>query len=69
MVYFGLLGNTHIFVYCHIIAYLGIKCYILETMDMVIFLCNNGGSGKLNPIKYSGNYFSGLNAFVGVIRC
>ena len=41
-----LLGNNYILVYYPIIAYHGIKFYMLETVDIVGFLCNNGVSVK-----------------------
>ena len=51
-VYFGLLGNDHIFVYYPIIYYQRIDMYRVETMDMRIFRWNSGVSGKFNPSKY-----------------
>ena len=61
--YFGLLGNTYVFVYYPIISYQRIKVYRVETMDMVIFFWNNGVSGKCNHSKYSGIYCTGLEPF------
>ena len=54
--YFGLLGKDHILVYYYIISYQRINVYRVETMDMGIFQCNNGVSGKYNPSKYCGIY-------------
>ena len=58
-VYFGPLGDDRILVYYPIISYQSIKFYRFETMDTVIFLCNNVVSGKFNPSNYGGIYCTG----------
>ena len=40
-----------------------IKVYTVETMDMGRLRWNNGVSGKWNPIKYCGIYFTGWGYF------
>ena len=67
--YFGILGNDNILVYYPIISNQGIKVYRGETMDMGRLQWNNGVSGKLNPSKYYGIYFTGWDTLVGVIWC
>ena len=57
--YFGLLGDAHILVYYPIISYQMIEGCRFETMDMKIFLWNNGVSVKFNPSKYYNNYCTG----------
>ena len=68
-VYFGILGNTHIFVYYPLTFSWRINFWRVVTVDNKSWELVNiyGFSGIIIPSKYRGTYCKGLGTLVGLL--